>query len=244
MHSGLIRACQGTEGHTWLQRDSSSHLPLPDEVTSMYPVCPPSKERVFHKWASPSFARGGRTHRQPELCTAKTRWALQASDHSQDQFRYDAGVATGFACGKERKLDSCMLCIFGVLRMMRIKWSKIKRHIRLSLTELFHLSGRVSHWAPGRCWAPEDSLQRLEFAATNDTVFLCKAELSRRYQCSRLLLILQAEDRDSGSFVYHSSAVYSPFVNKPPFCSSCLVQYNILRSAQLNWICNHLVSVS
>lgn len=145
MHSGLIRACQGTEGHTWLQRDSSSHLPLPDEVTSMYPVCPPSKERVCHKWASPSFARGGRTHRQPELCAAKTQWALQASDHSQDQFRYDAGVATGFACGKERKLDSCMLCIFGVLRMMRIKWSKIKRHIRLSLTELFHLSGRVSH---------------------------------------------------------------------------------------------------
>lgn len=60
IHSGLICVCQGTEGHTWLQ-DSSSHFLLPDQVTSMYPVCPPSKERVFHKWASPSFAEGGRT---------------------------------------------------------------------------------------------------------------------------------------------------------------------------------------
>lgn len=60
IHSGLICVCQGTEGHTWLQ-DSSSHFPLPDQVTSMYPVCPPSKERVFHKWVSPSFAGGGRT---------------------------------------------------------------------------------------------------------------------------------------------------------------------------------------
>lgn len=120
MHSGLICACQGTEGHTWLQRETPAATPpcLTRSLPYIHSVLPVKKG---------SFVNGHHHHLleevelgQPELCTAKTR-ALQASDHSQDQFRYDAGVATGFPCGKEIKLDSCMLCIFGVVRMMRIK---------------------------------------------------------------------------------------------------------------------------
>lgn len=247
LHSGLTCACQGTEGHTRLQRGYNSHIPLPDWVTSMFPVCPPSTKikGFFHKWAPPSFARRCRSHRQPDLCVAKTQWAQQASDHSPDRFRYDAGVATGFPCGKERKLDSCMLRVFGVVRMMRIKWSKTKWFIRLSLTDLFHFSGRASHRAPGRCWAPEDSMQRLEFTTTNGTVFLSKAELTSKVSVQPVATdTMKAEDRNSGSFVYQPSAAHSAFVNsKPPFCSSRIVQHNIFRSAQLNWICNHLISV-
>ena len=78
-------------------------------------------------------------------------------------------------------------------------------------------------------------MQRLEFAATNGTVFLCKAELSGKVSMQPVATDTVSKDRNSGSFVYQPSAVYSPFVNnKPPFCSSCTVQRNIFRSAQLN----------
>lgn len=122
-----IYGCKGAPAATslWLARS----LPR-------ISLCSPSKEQVFHKWASPPFARGGWAYRQQEHCTAKTQWVLQTTPKF---ISHDAGVATGFLCGKERKWDSSMLCISEVLRMKMIKWNKTKRHIRPSLTALFHL---------------------------------------------------------------------------------------------------------
>lgn len=167
------------------------------------PLCSASKERVFHKWASPSFARGGWAYRQQEQCTAKTQWALQ----TQVPFRYDPGVATGFPRGKERKLDSCMLGISEILRMKMIKWNKIKKHIRPSLTDLFHLLGRVSHWASGRFWVREDSMRRLKFAATNVTVSLCKAELSGKVSVQPVAT--DTVSRRQKQWIFCLSALYS-----------------------------------
>lgn len=123
--------------------------PSPDLGIAMYSVSPPSRERVFHKQLPLSLAGRGRTHRQPEFSTAKAQQTLQASDHFQDQFRYDTGVAIGFPCGKERKLDRSTLCVCGAVRKMRIKWNKIKRHPRLSWMDLFRSAGGDSHWAAG-----------------------------------------------------------------------------------------------